>query len=168
MRYTSCKSLIQFRIWTYKSCNITFWNVRNVKAYDKYVIVWRCSLQSLGWLFTVFISHCYIVIRVCFLFKYFCIMLIVKYCNSMLCFENKQIIALVYVLLRTLFHSRKPRVYLKASSWRKSSLIKVILLAVLEWVHMHNYCLKVNLACCFLNLSAWCKYLINPWKPSQV
>ena len=45
-------------------------------------------------------------------------------------------------------------VYLKAGSQRKSPLITP---AVLECVHMHIYCLIVNLAGCFLDFYACCK-----------
>ena len=48
-------------------------------------------------------------------------------------------------------------VYLKAGSQRILPLITVILPAVQECVHMHIYCLRVNLADCFPEYSACCK-----------
>ena len=49
-----------------------------------------------------------------------------------------------------------PGVYLKACRQRKSPPVTVILLIVLECVHMHIYCVKVNMADCFQDCSTCC------------
>ena len=45
-------------------------------------------------------------------------------------------------------------VYLKGGSLQKSPPFSVILLAVLECMHIHIYCLMVNLASCFLDFKS--------------
>ena len=49
--------------------------------------------------------------------------------------------------------------YFKAGSWQKSPPVTVILLAAV-CPYPHIYCLKVNMADCFPDFSACCKY--NP------
>ena len=52
---------------------------------------------------------------------------------------------------------RLSRVYLKAGRRQKSQPVTVILPAILECVHMHIHCLKVNMDGCFQDFSTCCK-----------
>ena len=48
-------------------------------------------------------------------------------------------------------------VHFQADRRRKSPPVTIISSAILKCVHMHMFCLKVNMAVCFPDFSACCK-----------